>query len=315
MALQKREKQLAIAAGALVAVMAAIYLWPSGGASLSGLRALRDKRLLEIAGKNRILAKSQRAKAQIAAWEKRALPSDPKLAGPLYQTWLRELVVERVKFRNANVDPIGAPSRRGSYYELLKYKVGGDADWEQLTRFLHEFYRAGHLHKIQHLQIRPKEKSSALNLTIDIEALSLPGLDRRDRLSAEPGDRLRLSSLAEYEKPIAGRKLFAAYTPPAPERPPKIHKEPPPKPPEFDPASQTYLTAVIETDGQSEAWLQIRTSGKTLHLHEGEEFTVGPNKYKTLKIHRRSVEIEDGGKPRVVRYGDSLKPDLSRKED
>ena len=91
MTLQKREKNLAIVAGALLAVVGAYYLWPSGP-SLSSLRKKRDDLQAEINRKERILEDGRRAKAQIADWEKRALTVGAEHAKNPYYEWLQKLV-------------------------------------------------------------------------------------------------------------------------------------------------------------------------------------------------------------------------------
>lgn len=307
MALQKREKRLVSLTGGLFAALAIVYLWPSGGLSLAELRSRCRDLEKKVEEKQRIVSNARPAAAQLAAWQKRALPANPERAGTRYYSWLQDLVVDRVEFDDARVEPGEIPLRRGDYVQF-SYTVRGDATLEQLARFLYEFYQAGHLHKVRRLEIKPRENASRLDLTIMLEALSLPEADRRDQLTSAPGNHLQEKSFDQYKKQIVGRNLFAAYTPPKPPPKPKEVKEPP-KPPEFDHAAFTYVTGIVETDGRSEAWLHIRPQGKTLKVHEGEPFTVGTKKYKVLKIGRRAIKVESNGQSRIVPYGESLKPE------
>jgi hypothetical protein len=306
MALQKREKILAVIAGACLAVGVFYYLLSSSGPSMTELVNKRASLQKEIAKKNLTLEKAKQAQRQLDAWQKCALPSDSKLAQTLYQTWLTNLIDSTLGGK-ASVTPGTTIGSRGLSYDCFTYKVQGVTNLEQLIRFLYDFYHSGHLHKISSLVIKPQENSSLFELIMDIQALSLPRADRRDKLTSEPGNRLKLKSLAEYQKPLLERKLFTAYVPPRPAPPPERPKEPAP---EFDLSAHTYLTTVIdEENGRSEAWINIRPTGKTLRVHEGEDFNVGPKKYKVLKIHRRSVEVQCDGQTKVLMFDKSLKPE------
>ena len=56
------------------------------------------------------------------------------------------------------------------------------------------------------MDIKPVEKSGTLDVNMTVEALSLPGADRKDQLSHEPGNGLRLAKLDDYREAIVEPK-------------------------------------------------------------------------------------------------------------
>jgi hypothetical protein len=75
-----------------------------------------------------------------------------------------------------------------------------------------------------------------------------------------------------------------------------VDPPPPPKPPEpkpeFDDASQTVLTALVQGGDDWTAWMNVRTRGKTLKLRVGDEFEIGSVKGKVVDVTARFVELE-----------------------
>jgi hypothetical protein len=76
--------------------------------------------------------------------------------------------------------------------------------------------------------------------------------------------------------------------------------------PSFDDAKYTFVTGIVEVNGQRQVWLTIRTEGKWLRLREGDSFQVGSFEGKIAKIHPRHVEIESENTLVSVRYGQSI---------
>jgi Tfp pilus assembly protein PilO len=312
MVLAKREKILAAITGGLL-------LLAVGWSALGGFSgAVQERRAqIDALGKD-VEKKAQRAAAiealrkQATQWNRHALPSNVETARLLYQNWLLELV-DRSKFKGKKVEAGAARPHRGAY-TTLPFAVQGQANLEQLTQFLFEFYSAGHLHQIRRLTLKPQEKTSDLGVTLLIEAISLPGADRPDKLSTEPMKRLAAGDLAGYQRAIAGRDFFAAYAPPRPPVAAEKRPEPPPSPPPFDHSKYIFVTAITEQDGKPQVWLKARTTDEKFTLREGEKFRVGAVEGKVVRIGQREVEIEIDGKARVVPLGASLgkAPDAPR---
>jgi len=300
MTLNKREKIFAVIVGVL-ALAALYWLWPSNQESLADLRQACEDKSKEVKAREDQVLKAQKAKDRLAAWQRIALPSDLKEAARQYNGgWLSELA--HAYFKNVNIHPVDPQSHR-NIYTAFGFTVNCQGTLDGLTQFLFKFYAAGHLHKIRSITITPKS-STDFDLLIAVEALSLPGSKQTDKLSAEKSNRLKLASLEAYNKAIVDRNLFAAYTQ---TRNPPGEREKPSPPSKVDPLQFSYLTAIIEADGIPEAWLFERTTGETLKVHEGEEFTIGKVKAKVNRIGYNDIEIEIDGKTHTVGYGNNLK--------
>jgi hypothetical protein len=246
--------------------------------------------------------RGKKAAQQLAHWEHRSLPSDHKLASTLYQNWLMNLAVTN-KLENVNVDA-GRGSAPSKAYHNLPFSVQCKGSLDQLVAFLHEFYSTNHLHQLRALSINPTSGARSLDLKFTIEALVLPGADRKDALNTERGDRLAHATLAAYQKPIVTRNLFAEYVPPQPPRPAVASDDT--APPPFDPAKFAFLTAILEDEEDSQAWINVRTTGELLKLRKGDNLKVGEFQAVVTRIDASGVELESAGKRRLLTLGKTL---------
>jgi hypothetical protein len=305
MKLSKREKRLAVVVGVVGLLAAVILLWQlgfAGESSLGELQSRYDALSVKVETRKKDLEKAKRESRKLAEWQRRSLPSKVEIGRTLYQNWLRE-TVDKAKFRGTNINTDDGQSRHG-IYEELKYTVKAQATLPQLTQFLYDFYRAGHLHKISNLQITPLEKSGDLDLNITIQALALANADHSDKLTTEPGNRLQKKTFDEYGKIIADRNIFAAYTPPKPEAP--VAHEDKPLPPKFEHLEFTKLTGITEIDGQPVAWIETKTTGQSYKAREGEEVDIASAKVKVLRISTRDIELQIGEEKRTIALGQNL---------
>jgi hypothetical protein len=336
MTLKKREKILAIVIAALLAVFALYELWPSGEDSTGALRAkiasletrkidapkegaapLKLDQILENLKNKKnnfqneaILLK--RDTDRLPALRSRALPSNPDIAKREYQNWLLSRAVAQLKnvslvaadpHAQTYFDPIDKATR--TTYVKLHFTIACQGTLDELTRFLFDFYSAAHLHKISSINITPLvNKTSQLDLSIVVEALSMPDSKQTDKLSTEKINRLRFASVEPYRKSIVSRKMFEPYTAPKGE---EHAKGPPPTPAKIDPLQFSFLTGIIEADGVLEALLYQRTTDEMLKVHEGEEFTIGKVKGKVSRIGYNDIDVEIDGKTHTVSLGNSLK--------
>jgi len=93
-----------------------------------------------------------------------------------------------------------------------------------------------------------------------------------------------------YPRRVVDQKLVVKIVDPPP--PPK----PAPPKPEFDHASQTVLTGLVQGRNDWTAWMNVRTRGKTLKLRVDDEFEIGSVNGKVTEITSKYVEIELDGK-------------------
>lgn len=305
--MQPREKTLAAVLAGLVALLA---VWLGAGRVREALavrtgridaleRDVRDKQFQGELG--------ARAAEELAAWQARSLPADPNLALTLYQNWLVGLA-DQARLRDIVVEA-GRPTTQRNIYIRLNFTVRARASLEQAARFMHDFYRAPHLHQIRAASLKPLEGSRDLDLSFIIEALSLPGADRLDRLSEVDFDRLAPRTWSDYRGPIVDRNLFAAYTPPPPPRTTPIVTErrpEPPRPPSFDPARHAVLTAVVEVDQEPEAWISVRVTGEVLRVRTGDALSVGQMQATVASIGVNWLVLESEGQQRLLSLGQAL---------
>ena len=88
--------------------------------------------------------------------------------------------------------------------------------------------------------------------------------------------------------------------------------DPPPKPeppatkPDFDDASQTLLTGLVQGGGEWTAWLNIRTRGETLKLRVGDKFEIGSLKGTVVKVTAKYATLAIDGRQHELRQGSTL---------
>jgi hypothetical protein len=303
--LQKREKILAIAAAVVGVLLAGYFLFVAGDSrSRVTLRKERDDARKAVDAQRAKLDAAQKAVAQLADWQRRSLPVDLDTAQTLYLDWLRGIVVA-AKFTQPKFESHKGQPPRSKVYTPFTFTVHGRATLSQLTQFLNDFYRAGHLHQIRQLDVKRLENSSDLELVVTIDALSLQKADRTNQLTAEPGKQLKLAKLTDYSSVIGARNLFA----PPRERDTGGERErvvtvPPPT---FDPALYTFVTAILEVDGEPQVWFHERPNDKYFKLHKGEKLAVGSVSGTVKAITRDEVALDVGGETRQLKEGDRLK--------
>lgn len=299
MSLQKREKVLAGGVGVLLLVTVFWTMGLGGGPSVGQLQQAVNDLETKIKSRTERIAAVEADEARIKDWKRRSLPPDEKMASSLYQNWLLRLA-DTVKLQGAKVESAGGQAHHGIYFRH-GFTLRGQGSVEQLVRFLYEFYSSGSLHLIKHLDIKPVEKNvNSLDLTFNIEALSILNAEPRDTLSQEPPPPMAHAGLSDYLAKIMDRRLFAPYAPPAP-----VKGDSKPSTP-FDVTRYAYLTAVLETDGRRGAWLRSRTTDQTFQLFEGDTFEIGPTKAKVVHIGQRDVDLEVDGSTFTVALGANL---------
>lgn len=231
------------------------------------------------------LSKARTAGKRLEAWEKTSLPSDPQVARSLYQAWLLELV-NHVELTDPNVNSSEPANRKGQFY-VLAFSIRGRGSLDTLTRFLFEFYRAGHLHQIRSLNITPMQKTDELDLAISIEAIVLPGSERKDSLSVATSDRLVSDQLESYQT-IVDRNFFAVGR-------------------EIDPTDQTFLTSVVAVEGSPpEAWFSLRSTDELEKLNVGDQLKVGQFSGRVAEITGSDVILVSEGQRWLLTIGECL---------
>ncbi|HXY32594.1 MAG TPA: hypothetical protein VEI07_00115 [Planctomycetaceae bacterium] len=119
---------------------------------------------------------------RMGEWKNRSLPPDALEGLRLYQQWLTDLG-QTAGITQLHVTP---EQRQGTGpgVKTISAKVTGQATFEQLATFLHEFQRIAILHRITGLKVEGPKTTGPLKLTIIAEAVSFEGLAPRTRLLA-----------------------------------------------------------------------------------------------------------------------------------
>ena len=280
-----RKRLLYFALGAMVIYLGGDYLLHNYVDVPLEQRENRKSQLeKKIKKKKQELAASKEAAGRLAVLEKSSLPSDTEIARSLYRTWLLDLV-EKADFQAAHVDSGPATSRKG-FYESLSFSVRGKGSLSQLVKFLFDFYRAGHLHKIQSLNLTPLGTGGGLDILMTIDALVLPGAASKDQLSTVTSTRLVGERLADYVI-IVQRNMFGAGG-------------------ESDASRQAFLTAVTRDSGEAEVWISLRGQDKLLKLQKGGQFEIGHFHGTVVEILEDDVIFESLGERWLLSIGEPI---------
>ena len=231
------------------------------------------------------LAKVREQSKRLVYWESQSLPASPDVARSLYRTWLLELVA-KTGLTDRHVDVAAAANQRGLYWSVAG-TVRARGKLSQFVKFLYDFYSANQLHRIQSITMSPQKGSDRIDLVVSVEALILPGADRRDSLARGRADRMAWPSLADYQV-ITDRNFFGAPTL------------------GIDPAEYAYLTGITSDHGKPQAWFTLRDADKVLKLKNGDTISAGNVDGQIVQIFEKDIVIDSGGERWLLSIGENL---------
>ena len=205
---------------AALAIVVLFFLGETGYRKLFEEPNQRNERLKEqldkkISTAKRDLAKAKKVTQQLEQLEQKSLPWDAEMARSRYQDWLLQLAKD-AKLVGTSVDsgdPVSVTesSRRSKksieIYKRFSFSIRGRGDLRQITKFLYEFYRAGHLHKIRSMSLNPIGQSQDVDFSASIEAIALPNADREAELTSLVSNDLALQNVRDYQL-ISQRNFF-----------------------------------------------------------------------------------------------------------
>jgi hypothetical protein len=302
--MNRREKMLALMVVLIVAAFGANSLFGRYQSAVLRRNEAVTEAQKQLFAVNRKLAQGRAAVRQLQDWESRSLPADREKAITLYKAWL----VETAKKAGLEVNDINPSSRpsASTAYSAIGYQVKATGTLKNVAAMLYEFYRSPQLHQITRLQLNRPQGASNIEVSLDVEALSLPRAEATDKLPEGDSKRLKLASLDDYQKTLDERDLVNVYQPPRPPRP-VAERSGPPKPDKFDDAEQAHFTASLGPTEALQAWITVRTTGETMHLSAGDEIKIGLLEGKIVSIEGRSLVYETEGKKFRVALGESLR--------
>jgi hypothetical protein len=372
--MNRREKILAAAVGSLLLLMVIGYGVGQVSKTISRKRN-EVARLQEEKWQKELAIKNSKLDEELMeAYKNSAMPPDLEQARTLYKAWLMDCAKD-VGFDDWQVNPTAARSS-SDVYKTFAFTVSGQADLKQVIEFLHRFYSVDYLHRVYHLHAKRIQDSKQHELTISVEALSLPTATNTDQLPEGMSDQLSHGELVAYLDTILSRNLSRRpnnaptmdsigkktvytgrpveitvsgedpdkldnltyaidgdglsgaridektgrfeWTPEEPgnyqvavlvkddrwgseparqviefdvtDAPPEEVK--PEDLPSFELAKFAYVTAITEVSGRRQTWINLRTEGKVLKLHEGDSFGIGEVEVTVKRIAERAVELE-----------------------
>jgi len=303
--MNRREKMLAVAVGLLVVALLGRSMYGRYQRALeTRTEAVADaqKQLFAV---NRKLAQGRAALRQMHDWQGRSLPADQERALTLYKAWL----LEKAKAAGLEVSDITPPSRSGGSgaYKTIGYTITAKGSLSNVASMLYEFYRSPQLHQVTKLLLNRPQGTADVEVSMEVEALSLPGAEATDKLPEGDSKRLRLAKLEEYKKTFEDRDLASVYTPPRPPGTPLAGQRDS-APPKFDDAEQAHFSgSTAGPTGAPKAWINVRTTGETMYLSAGDDLKIGSLEGKIVSVDNRSLVYEAGGKKFRVALGDSLR--------
>lgn len=283
---ERRKRILLLVLGLMLVAYSGEWLWSWATGPFQALRQKQQSLEKDIEKHRLALAQARRAAKEMAVWRRRSLPADPQVARSVYQAWLLQ-IVKRSGLTGPAVDST-QPAPRGGY-SAITFTLQARGSLDEWVRWLHEFYRAGHLHQIRSMALTPVGNKGLLDVAVSIETLALDDAELADRLGEEPSDRLAFATLADY-RPILDRNLFGGSSP--------------------DPVDQTYLTAIQHVNGIPEAWFtlraQVEPDRSVVKLQLGQRLSVGPFSGTVVEISRDDVILESADERWLLAIGDCL---------
>ena len=241
------------------------------------------------------LAKSKGVSEQLEQLERKSLPWDAEMARARYQDWLLQLAKD-AKLTGTNVDsgdPVamtatsGKGKRSAEMFKRFSFSLNGRGDLGQVTKFLYNFYRGGHLHKIRSMSLNPIGQGQEVNLSLSIEALALPNADREAELTTLVSEQLAQADMRDYQL-IAHRNFFGSGG-------------------TASAWKQIQLSAITsDARGLGEAWFNVGTESQTQILQLGQTLTMPSFEVRVVSLDETTATISIDGQLYRLAIGQNL---------
>lgn len=297
---QKRERFLLVVGAAMFLIFVIVVFNFLFGGEVSKQRRLRNQLRENIAKLEADLQQKDTIKRRLADFTNRSLPPD---AQSLYQNWLLDTAYD-VGLQDRRVDP-GSVSSMKDHYKKYTFTLHGRGTLEQIAEFLRRFNKTEYLHLVRRVAPRSIKNSMEMDVSITVEALTLPKTRVSRTLRSVSGEKLAITDSEKgMLREISSRNLFAPYSPPRPDGPkPEIA----PKQDDFDHSPYCFVIAsIVDKEGKPQVWVNLRTEGKLHKLHEGDMFRLGGVRCFVRKIEEKRATFEAAGGLYTVKVGKSF---------
>lgn len=270
---KKREKLLLIVAGVLILLILLYFLSSFFG---GGANNLLNRRVVLREKVNDLERKVRRGVAieeKLKDFASRSLPPTGEIAQSQYQKWLFDQAVKS-GFQNAKAG-IASVSKvdKNTGFRNYSFKLEGRATLQQVTNFLQEFYEVNHLHLIKNIALKTVAQTGQLEVTMVVESIALDAAKPTKTISMSVNPTPNwVETLKEQVRYVAKRSFFAPYAPPVP--PPPV-QESAPGLDAYTEAFLTYISAIVEVDGEYQVWIERRLTGERQKLFVGNHFLLG----------------------------------------
>ncbi len=241
------------------------------------------------------VAQAKNVGQQLEELEQQSLPWDAEMARARYQDWLLGLAQE-AKLTNTSVDsgdPVAVTASRGrgkapaELYKRFNFSLRSRGDLGQITRFLYDFYRGGHLHKIRTLSLNPLEQGQQVDLSVAIEALALPNADRQAELTTLVSEQLAQADVRDYQL-IARRNFFGSGG-------------------AASAWQQIRLSAVTsDVRGVAEAWFLLGADSQTRILRTGDVLSLPSVEMRLVSLDDTTAVVDVEGQQYRLSIGQNL---------
>lgn len=216
-------------------------------------------------------------------WRLESLPGNVEVAQATYRSWLLDHATKS-GLQVPSVEAGSVTSRLGQF-KILNFNLRGNGQLESVTRFLHNFYQVKLLHQIQSLNLTPLGKSGDVDVSLTVQAISIPDTPNWDSLPQSDPKRLTRSSWDEYQV-ISRRNVFGYGG-------------------SSDPADQTVLTAVTAVNGTPEVWF-TGESDKLFKFKTGDQLDFGRFHGKLVEVLQEDVILESSGERWLLSIGENF---------
>ncbi len=302
--MNKREQTLAAGVVGLVVIYGGYHFYGNYAKALHARQADVIAAQTKLDEANHKLKEGRRAVSQMEAWQQRALPANYDKALSLYKAWL----LAKAKDSGLAVSDITLlpTTNNNAAYKAIGYKIVASGSLSSVVSMLYEFYRSPQLHQVSSLQLSRPPGANQLTVSLDVEALSMKGAVQTDKLAEGDAKRLKLASADEYKKSLAERDIVTAYSRPRPPTPVRERRDPP-APPKYDESELAFFSGAVSSGSGWQAWINVRSTGETLHLGSGDPVKIGALDGKIESVEERSLVLKTGDKRFRVALGQSLR--------
>ena len=241
------------------------------------------------------MAKSKRVGEQLEKLEQKSLPWDAEMARARYQDWLVQ-VAKDAKLTNTSVDsgdPVsttmasGKGKRPVEVFKRFSFSLRGRGDFGQVTKFLYDFYRGGHLQKVRSMSLNPVGQGQEVDLSLSIEALALPNADREAELTTLVSEQLAQADVRDYQL-IVRRNFFGSGG--------------------TESAWKQIQLSAITTDvrGVGEAWFHVGPETETQILQLGQVLTMPSFEVRVVSLDETTATVSVDGRLYRLAIGQNL---------